>query len=215
MSISKTTFTAASATQSSQMYAFLNTYASSFFDTIEYDQTNPLNIVCTVDNTSLILDYTTNANYCTATIDTGTEDGWSNNISNYTFTVGLATSKGVILEYGDSVGKIYCVAISKANTGDTFIYMPKMDGSYTVPKWINCNTQAVNTFNPRFLTSQYIYWYSQTAGSTSLVPFITQSPYCYSKDLYLMVYTNGNQAIKKMTLDNQEYATNGTIALSD
>ena len=219
MAITKVTFntTASVETQQQELYDFLTNYGSKYFDSIEKTTINELvTIECKInigDNYSALRFQYVNGYWRCGYVSDIHETTW-NNTCDYKFKFGIATSKGIAIQYNDSIYNFAIVVISKTYEGNTFVYLPVSVGSYKTPKWVDMVTGAYGGFS-QFGAGSYLYYFTGETASTSLVPLITQNTFTYSPYVYQVCYTPQDGVIKKMKLQNTNFYTNGSVALMD
>lgn len=219
MAITKVDFdgTASVENQKGALYSFLSTYASELFDTIESTVVNTLETVkCTVNigsNYSALQFQYVNGYWRCGYVSDIHENTW-NNTADYKFMHFIATSKGVVIQYDDSVNKFDVVIISKSYEGHTFIYMPISVSTTRTPKFADMVTGAVGTF-PSWKPQSVIWNFTAESETTVLVPFVTQNSFSYSPYIFHVTYSPMGNSIHKMTLKDVEFYTNGSTALMD
>lgn len=217
MAITKITFntSASKEVQAEELFNFFNTYGKKYFDTIELTEINTLTTIdCTININSnyakLRMQYV--SGYWRGAIVSDIHENTWNNTTDLKFKFGVVTSKGIAIQYTDSIYNFQIIVITKTKEGNTFIYMPVNAGSYKTPKWIDMKTGAYGGL-PQFGAGSYLYYFTGNAAGVSLVPFLTETIYAYTPYFFRVMYSNQDGKIYKMTLNGFNYYTNGSVAL--
>lgn len=229
MAIVKVNFTNDCETQSIEMFNFLKTYASEYFDSIVHPEEgngkHAINIECTVNKASgqtvLSFDYYTQSSsqvkYCTLYVSDGSSFSWGT--SNQTECLyGVATKKGVALVFR-GYSNCMVVAISKTTEGHTFLYMPRRPNQYIFTSFGDMYTgEQFSGVNVSYQTSPVVTFFSLDTNTSSGVALCAMCPRyggTYSLDLLRVAYSQFYLQIGIITLNNIKYFSNGMIALKD
>ena len=240
MSITKVTFSKDNATQSDEMFAFLNQYASQYFDVIRRQERLPINLECVINLPNdkvakLQFDYHTHSTFCNIIVwtdarESAGEGGYTtlswDSYGQVPISAGYVTSKGFALQIG--TGRQYSnflwLFVSTTESGDTFVFLPNMSYPNITPKWLNMHKPTAFNSTIGFDNASgavKAYW-GLGAGGICLCPLVTQA-YCeYSPYLWQIVYTPWpttttavEDRIGKVTVNGIEFFTNGYICLQD
>lgn len=225
MSITKVQFSSNINEQASEMWDFINTYATDYFDTIQKGDTNAGDIVCTVNlvnekSSKVIIRYNTSKAYATMEVTTNGRTTTGSEIyqwdsGNQTeITNGYVTSKGFALQVR-SYGNLIWLFVSKTEDDETIVYLPKYAYPNVNPKWINLHRPDALSEVAAYNTSSAIMFTNSTQGIAGLCPLATAYVFSYSPYLHKVVFSGYVGQVGKLTMNGIDYVTNGTIALQD
>lgn len=213
MAITQVNFIAGAinAANQAEVYSFLNTYATDYFDSITNDTTS-LKIECKLSGVSVItlnFDGTTKNTYSFLNGTTSTEYGVSY------FTKAFATSNGVYLVGSQAKGSK--LMITKNESGDTILRVLRSStaaGACLVEVYDFNNSYAslgLTSSSTSGLTSM-----SKAAGVTCFAPIPTSlSAAHYCPHLFLTPYTQFLATDGIITVDGTEYVYDGAFALEE
>ena len=208
MSIIKVQFSSNINVQASEMWDFMSTYAEDYFDTLQRGDTNPGDIVCTVNldggkTSKVIIRYNTSQAYATMEVTTNgrTTSGsqtlqWDSN-NQTEITNGYVTSKGFALQVR------------------SFVYLPKYSYPSLNPKWMNLHRPDGCSQVAAYSTTGVTMFTNSTPSVAGLCPLVTAYEFSYSPYLHKVVFSGFSGLVGKMTMNGIDYVTNGMIALQD
>ena len=225
MSIIKVQFSSNINVQASEMWDFMSTYAEDYFDTLQRGDTNPGDIVCTVNldggkTSKVIIRYNTSQAYATMEVTTNgrTTSGsqtlqWDSN-NQTEITNGYVTSKGFALQVR-SYGNGIWLFVSKTEDGETIVYLPKYSYPSLNPKWMNLHRPDGCSQVAAYSTTGVTMFTNSTPSVAGLCPLVTAYEFSYSPYLHKVVFSGFSGLVGKMTMNGIDYVTNGMIALQD
>lgn len=225
MSITKVQFSSNINEQASEMWDFISTYATDYFDTIQKGDTNAGDIVCTVNlanekSSKVIIRYNTSKAYATMEVTTngrttsGSEIYQWDSGNQTEITNGYVTSKGFALQVR-SYGNLVWLFVSKTEDDETIVYLPKYAYPNVNPKWINLHRPDALSEVAAYNTSSAIMFTNSTPLVAGLCPLATAYEFSYSPYLHKVVFSGYVGQVGKLTMNGIDYVTNGTIALQD
>lgn len=227
MAITKTNFLGTTLdAQASEVLAWLQANATSYFDTIEYNSETSC-ILCTVDGAVVLelhFEHTTtdiakaslkNGNYMHILRATATE---------FLYKYAISTSTGFALYLGTNPNYEDWIFISKNNnnelyiallgavyetvsstTGGTAFATGDFENSYGFKTWVSgASTSGANAVKN---------WLGASANLTSLVPLVSDDCPTYTPNLYITRFSEHLGVIGKVIIGDTEYFSNGYIAL--
>ena len=237
--ITKVEFSADNAAQSLEMFDFLNTYATDYFDNITRNSSTG-DIACSIHlgynqygdelYSSLTFNYHSYVGFCNVIYTTNARSSQSPTLQWDTYgqvPIGYAyvTDKGFCLQISKN-GKAYqgflWVFISKGKNGNTYLFMPQMSYPSLTPRWINMHVPDNYGSSGGFNYETGAYTFTNSAKGVSLAPIVTTGNFEYLPYIwrvidtpYLWSKSTPLASIGKMTMNGVTFVTNGYIALQD
>lgn len=213
MAITKTLITGTSPdAQNAEVLAWLQANATDYFSTIELDSSDTSKIMCYVGS-DLALRISLKANevpYMDMYLKNGTHQHLSMATSGFNYII--STPNGIVLVYTYNSYLNY-IFITKNNNGTLFFAVMQRGGSssqylYTAD-FINSTTITTLLSGSNVFSNNMTY----PAQLTALTPLSVTDAEVYSPNLYRMIYCNYAGTEAKLVIGNNEYYSNGYLAL--
>lgn len=228
MSYTKVDFTKESSVQSDEMFSFLQTYATGYFDSIIHppdgDGKRHENIECTI-NLSGGGTSTLNFNYYNNSLYANISWGYSPNYTSWAIgnqsniLYAIAAPKGIFFAqraYNNLLG----FGFAKTEENETFLYLPQYNSNNMYARFANMHTGATGSQGANISTSNpadeaYFSIVTGATGGTALCPMVTgnSGSYSYSPYLLRVPFTQYRGTFGILTLNDKQYFTNGVVAL--
>ena len=215
MAITKTIFTGATvADQASEVLAWLQANATTYFDSITYNSETS-KIICSKDSVvALALGFTTGI----YSIEIFAKNGASahQGKQNVKFAYGVATPTAIYLVAADNQAN--AVVITKSNNNELFIIAKLTPATQSNPTHLYItdfeNSPSVDI--PYIFSSEFTKFNTSIAyGSalTSLTPIPALDYPSYAPNVYFEFFNEYNGISGKIIIGDTEYFSNGYIAL--
>lgn len=227
MAINKTVFTGANLTaQYSQLSEWLQANGIVAFDSVT-DNGSTISCKPATGNGGLYINKSLNQITITTPKTASSSKNAAIFFSNYKFDFGVATSKGIYLQWtADAENPQYPsgIFVSKSNEDTTFILWHTVGYSSTQEAWIgtiNLSDMELYTTDwqtmGKSLPRETIYGSTLSAQATftALTPVVALSSESYCPHINILTFNQYYQQSGILTLNDNSYYTNGYFALAD
>lgn len=229
MAITKTIFTGATvADQASEVLAWLQANATTYFDSITYNSETST-IICEKDSEVALVLYFIHDTNNTFLAKAYLKNGNSANLSRaggtaFLYNYGIVTSYGIILFLGDNSNYSDWIFITKTQSDSLCITLLGAGGvgTATAPSGtafisgdfensLNYNSYVSGGSTSGATTVKN--WLSQAAYLTGLLPLTMVDCPSYTPNFYIERFNEYTGIVGKMIIGNDEYFSNGYIAM--